>query len=55
MSNIKTGGIVKAVKKSQECLLPTTFWTASTGSRYHQDAVKSSEPQQASNKTSEVS
>jgi hypothetical protein len=56
MSNIKTGDTVGKVKKSQECLVPTPLWTSSTSSQNHQEAAKeSSEPQQSSEKTSEVS
>ncbi|KAM0929212.1 hypothetical protein ACQ4PT_001778 [Festuca glaucescens] len=55
MSNIKTGDTVGKVKKSQECLLPTPLWTSSTSSQNHQEAAKeSSEPQQSSDKTSEL-
>ncbi|XP_051205359.1 uncharacterized protein [Lolium perenne] len=55
MSNIKTGDTVGEVKKSQDCLLPTPLWTSSTSSQTHQEAAKeSSEPQQSSDKTSEL-
>ncbi|KAM0909178.1 hypothetical protein ACQ4PT_014955 [Festuca glaucescens] len=55
MSNIKTCDTVGEVKKSQDCLLPTPLWMSSTSSQTHQEAAKvSSEPQQSSDKTSEL-
>ncbi|KAM0909192.1 hypothetical protein ACQ4PT_014962 [Festuca glaucescens] len=55
MSNIKTGDTVGEVKKSKDCLLPTPLWTSSTSSQTHQEAAKEfSEPQQSSDKTSEL-
>ncbi|KAM0909193.1 hypothetical protein ACQ4PT_014962 [Festuca glaucescens] len=55
MSNIKTGDTVGEVKKSKDCLLPTPLWTSSTSSQTHQEAAKEfSEPQQSSDKTSEI-
>jgi hypothetical protein len=54
MSNNEKDCTMGDVNKSQECLLPTALWTSSTGNQNHQEATESSEPQQASDKSSEV-
>jgi hypothetical protein len=56
MSNIKIDGTMGNVKKSQEYLLLTPLWMSSTCSHNHRESEKkSSEPHEASEKTSEVS
>jgi hypothetical protein len=56
MSNIKIDGTTGNVKNSQEYLLLTPMWMSSTCSHNHRESEKeSSEPHEASEKTSEVS
>ena len=57
MPNLKASGTFwDMIKSSEECLLSMPLWTSSTSSQNHQESAKeSSEPQRASDKTSEVS